>query len=86
MKSIPVDWIKHLPQERQKDFESILRNSSLLFARLNEITTEWERALDADDTTKPQYSSPAWAYLQAHKNGNREMIKKLKDLISFTQG
>lgn len=83
MKNIPLDWLMHLPPERKEDFEKTLRNNSLLFSRLNAIIEEWERQLNVSETTKDQYLSPTWSHLQAHKNGNREQLKKLKDLISF---
>lgn len=85
MKPIQIDWIRHLSDpQRQIDFEKTLRNNTLIFARLEEILNEKERSVLSEETSKSQYSIPAWSELQAHRNGNREIIKWLKDLISFT--
>lgn len=82
--NLSTSWTRHIQdQDRREDFEKVLRNNSLLFKRLNEIAQEWEASLNSEETSKDQYQSPAWACLQAHRNGSRETIKKLKDLISF---
>lgn len=83
MKPLQLDWLKHLPLERQKGFEELLRNNPLIFARLHDILSEWEQVVASEETSKDQYETGSWAMLQAHRNGNREIIKKLKDLISF---
>lgn len=84
MKPIKLDWIKHISDpQRREDFEKTLRNSTLIFTRQNEILDEWERVLLNEETKKDQYSFGSWQCLQAHRNGNREIIQKLRDLISF---
>lgn len=82
--NLPLSWTRHLAdQDRREDFEKVLRNNSLLFKRLNQIAQEWEAALNSEEASKDQYLSPSWSHLQAHRNGSRDTIKKLKDLISF---
>jgi hypothetical protein len=83
MKPLAINWTKHLSEERKEDFEKTLRNNTLIFDRLKAILEEWDTDILNMQTTKSQYGSPSWAALQAHLNGNREMLKKLKDLISF---
>ena len=83
MKPLKLDWTKNLPPERKQGFEDALRNSTLVIDRLRQIMNEWEQSLLAEETTKDQYSSPSWAMLQAHRNGSREIIKKVRDLTDF---
>lgn len=84
MKALQVDWTKHLTDpDRREDFEKTLRNNTLIFKRLTDIITEWEQVILSEDRSKTQYQSPAWSELQAHRNGNLETLKKLKDLISI---
>jgi len=84
MKPLQTDWLKHLSEpDRRESFEKTLRNNTLVFARLQDIITEWEETILRQETKPDQYSVANWAELQAHRNGNREIIQKLKDLISF---
>lgn len=85
MKPLQTDWIKTLPVERREDFEKLLRNSTTVFHRQLEILSEWENAILSEERTKTQYEIANWDKLQAHRNGNLEIIKKLKDLISFAK-
>lgn len=84
MKPLLIEWTKHLSDPDQKEnFEKTLRNNTLVLARLRDIVDEWEQTILREETKSDQYSTANWAMLQAHKNGNREIIKRLKDLISF---
>lgn len=83
MKPLPLAWTKDLPAERKGDFEKTLRNNTLLLKRQLEIITGWENTILSEERSKTQYQTPAWRELQAHRNGNLEIIQKLKDLISI---
>jgi hypothetical protein len=84
VKPLKLDWTKHLHDpQRKEDFEKTLRNSTLILDRLRTIMTEWEQSILAEETSKDQYTSGSWAMLQAHRNGNREIIKKVKDLTDI---
>jgi hypothetical protein len=84
VKPLAINWTKHLSDpQRKQDFEGTLRNNTLVFDRLKAIIQEWDTAILDMQTTKAQYASPAWSHLQAHLNGSREMLKKMKDLIDF---
>lgn len=81
---IHLDWVKNSESDKDKeDFESILRNNTRIFRRLSEILTEWEDSLNRQERGKDQYETPNWDKLQAHRNGNIEILQKLRDLISF---
>jgi hypothetical protein len=84
MKPLAINWTKHLSDpQRKEDFEKTLRNSTLVLDRLKAILTEWEAQLAAEGSTKDQYSSPAWSHLQAHRNGERGTLKKVRELLDF---
>lgn len=84
MKNLDMAWVRDAKTEDQKkDFEQYLRNNTRLFDKLNAIMDEWEDALDKQERSKDQYDVTNWQALQAHRNGNVEIIQKLRDLISF---
>jgi hypothetical protein len=80
-KSIPVDWIKHLPRDKQAKCEETLRASQTLVERLIEIVQEWETDLNKQETSGDDYTTPAWSHKQADRNGQRRTLKKLIDLL-----
>ena len=84
MKPLLIEWTEHLDTaEKRENFEKTLRNNTLIFARMQDILNKWEASILREETTKDQYATACWPQLQAHRNGNRETIKKLRDLISF---
>lgn len=84
MKPLKIDWTKHLQDPDKKEaFEKTLRNNTLVIARLRDIVDEWEATLLNEETLPNQYSVANWTELQAHRNGNREMIKRVKNLLDF---
>lgn len=87
MNRLSVEWTKHLQDPARKEgFEKALRNNTLIMDRLYDILTEWERGVLAAETSPAEYDAASWSHKQAHRNGNREIIKKLKDLVGFTKG
>lgn len=84
---LPLEWTKNLKTDQEKqDFESLLRNSTRVMSRLRSILDDWEKELTQREYAPNDYDSPAWGYKQAHRNGERSRIKKLKDLLSFLKG
>ena len=79
-------WTQHLkdPRDQEKFKEQVILSVEVL-RRLKDILTEFEDSLTRTETTVNVYSSPSWAYEQAHKNGNRETIQKVKQLIDIDQ-
>lgn len=77
---IDMKWLKGVEPEKKAEFESLLRNSSLVLNKLSDIL----HALDdgAEKSTKADYNSPSWAFLQADTNGYR---RALKDVLSLIQ-
>lgn len=81
-----VEWTKHLPSEDEKqDFRRKVQGSKIVLDRLVALLEEYEQTLDRVETNIENYSTPSWDYRQAHKNGNREMIYRIKKLVNLDQ-
>ena len=79
-------WTKHISDpEQKKKFEDTIRASTTLTQRLLEILEEEERALDQLTMSSQDFDSPAWAYKQAYRMGEKARLKKLRDLFNFAQ-
>ncbi len=79
-----VEWAKHLRSAKEKeDFEHYVLGSKALLNRLKDIVEEKEKALDRSELSIETYSIPSWDYRQAHKNGNRESLQWLKQLVDL---
>ena len=82
--NLSLEWTNHLKSEDEKErFESLVRNSTQVLSRLSDILLDREAAILKQEVLVADYDSPAWPYKQAHRNGARSELKKLKDLLSF---
>jgi hypothetical protein len=84
--SISLEWFKNVPQDKRKDYETIIRNSTIMARRLLELCDEWEEDLNRSESKITDYDSPSWGAKQAHRNGDRSRIRKLRELFSFLHG
>lgn len=86
MKQLSLEWTKHIRDpQKKKDFETTIRNSSVIVDRLREILIEWDQEI-SNSQIKDDFNEPAYAYHQAAYNADRRRIKKLIDLLSFNKG
>lgn len=84
MKALDSRWTRNKPTpETRKDFESIVRNSTLLLTRLKEIIEEREREINEKAFTEKDFDTPNWALRQASRTGRLGELKAFKDLIPF---
>ena len=81
-----IDWTKHIqdPEEKSRFVNQIYSARSVL-ERLYQILCEKEEDLDRSEVNIKVYELPNWAERQAHKNGNREVLRELKTLINLDQ-
>jgi hypothetical protein len=86
MKRISLEWLKGIPEDKRASFEEVLRNSSQALSRLYDMLSEREEELTRQESNIGDYDTPNWAVRQAHRNGERSQIRKLKDLLSFLKG
>jgi len=84
MSGLLMEWTNHLQDPQKKeDFEKTLRNNTLIFDRMNAILDQWEADINKMDRGKEQYKQAGWMPYMAHRNGNKEIIQRMRDLISF---
>lgn len=84
MPNLDSRWTQQIRDpEARKDFEVIVRNSTLLLTRLKEIIEESEREVQKSSLTLDDFKDPNWSHKQAFKNGELTVLKKFKDLIPF---
>lgn len=74
-------WTSHLKGSDKENFESVLNNSRMLLDRLKTILEQEEAAVDNSDTSIEDFEEPNWAYKQAFRNGQRNILKKLYTLV-----
>jgi hypothetical protein len=82
-RGIPSDWIKSLPEAERVEFEKSLRHSTTVLTRLQQIVDEKLFAIEREENSTVIYDTPSWAYKQAHLNGERSGLTKIKNLLSF---
>lgn len=78
-------WTRHLEDPQAKErFEQELFHSNVV-PRFLDLLDGLERELEVAERNISAYDNPNWAYRQAHCNGNRQMIAKIKTLFDFDQ-
>ncbi len=83
MKALSTEWFIGITPDRKEGFELAVRNSTIALRQLATILDKWEEDLNSAESKIADYDTPAWAAKQAHRNGDRSRIRKLRDLISF---
>lgn len=81
-----LDWTKHLsdPEDAAR-FQNTVLGAKPVLNRLKDLLTEYERSLDRSEMDVTTYESPNWDYKQAHKNGYRACLNRIKELINLDQ-
>jgi len=81
-----INWTKHLkdPVEVER-FKTYVKSSKLAFDHLIKLLEEKEAAINSEERSLSSYDNPNWAYRQAHRNGSREMLGFLKNLVDLDQ-
>ena len=83
MKRLSVEWFRGVENEKKEECEKTIRNSVYVLSRLQAIIKEWENELDLVECKISDYISPSWDVRQAHRNGDRARIRRLRELLSF---
>lgn len=83
-KAISLEWTRSYSTEKErKDFEKTLRNSLTVLSRLYDILDEKEQSIEKQNINPKDFDVPNWAYKQAYRNGQKSVLKDLKDLFNF---
>ena len=78
-----AEWFYQVPEDKRPQFESNLRICSPLGYQLLRLCDKWEQELNSAESKISDYDTPCWDVKQAHRNGDRARIRKLRDLLSF---
>ena len=81
---LSADWTKHLKDSKEKkEFEGIVKTSSFLLQRLANLISEYENEISKTEMKLDAYDSPSWACKQAHLNGRRQSLNRIKELVTL---
>lgn len=80
-------WIQHLPKEERESFkQAVLAESrNVALRRLRDLISNKRLIIENEECNTINYNQTNWAYLQAHNNGARQMLKMLEDMLSFVE-
>lgn len=79
-------WTKHIKDPEEKaNFEKSIYNAISVLDRLKQIIAEEEQALNRSELDPSVYDKPNWEYRQAHKNGIRQALDRIKKFIDLDQ-
>jgi hypothetical protein len=82
-KSFSLQWTKGVPDEDKESVEKAIRNSTTALGQLKGILEERLAELRRLEAREADYDNPAWAYKQAHRNGEVLSLLKTLELLSF---
>lgn len=79
---VKTEWLRGLSPQEQDRFKNNVLSSKIVLDKLIEICYNIHKSLDK---VSYDYDSPAWAYKQAHVNGQKEMLEKIISLCTLTE-
>lgn len=82
-KGLDSRWFKGILPEKKAEYEAILRASTTLIDRLKEMLTDRIKEVHQAQLSMDDYSTPSWAFKQAHRNGREQELRAILTLISF---
>ncbi len=81
--SVPLAWLKNVKDA--DSFGELLRNNTQLFTVFRGILDDMYEELERGESSLEDFT-PEWAYKQAHRNGQRTTLRRLKELTDFIEG
>jgi len=79
-------WTKHLKSEEEKTkFKNSVLGSRVVLERLQELINEIEDEQTQIERSPKLYDMPNWDYRQAHLNGFKDCLLKIKKIITIDQ-
>lgn len=85
MRGMSTEWFVGIPADRKESYEQTIRNSGIALRQILVLCDKWEEDLNSAESKLSDYDTPSWEAKQAHRNGDRSRIRKLRDLLSFLQ-
>lgn len=79
-------WTKNLKtEEEKKRFESSLISAKPILQRLADMLSEEEETISRAEILPEVYDTANWSHLQAHRNGQKSILRKIRQLINLDQ-
>lgn len=83
----PYDiWTRHLHADRKEEFEALVQNSTIVLGRMKTILHEQLESTLVSEETEGDFDTPAWAYRQAYRNGERAGLRRALRLLAHIKG
>ena len=79
-------WTQGLPNKEEVTKHIFNQNRTLVLIRLVQILKERLKTIESQETTQEQYGTSNWQALQAHRNGQRQELMTILDLLKFVEG
>ncbi len=76
-------WYRHLPKDQQEERKNLVKSNKIVLDFLGEIL--YNMSIDEDKTSSLDYDCPSWAYKQAHINGFKDALDKVRKLIHIKE-
>lgn len=83
VKPLSTAWTQGLQGQAKTDFESMVRNSTLLLRRLSEIIEEKKTAISKQTYSIDDFKDPSWSHKQAFRNGELSQLSKFLEIINL---
>ncbi len=82
-KPLSLEWTRHLPENERQAFAEYVKSCRPVLSRLYDLISEKHNSLEKRTSTLESYTSPSWAYQQAHFNGMDEFARRVLELLEF---
>lgn len=79
-------WTQHITDDKEKvQFQASVIHSKWILEHLTLLLDKMEEGLEQQELSPRAYDQPNWDYRQAHANGFRQCLQKVKSLITLDQ-
>lgn len=79
-----IGWTKHIQDEKEKvDFQNSIWGSKRVLDRLKVLIEMEESAIENTERDIKSYDSASWSHKQAHKNGLRQGLSIIKQMVDL---
>jgi hypothetical protein len=82
-RGIPLIWFQGVRPEAKSDFEGLLRNSSVVLSKLQEILESHLAVITETEESEEFYNDPNLTHRMAFNRGQASALKTILTLIDF---
>lgn len=74
-------WFRGLNEQERVKMKETLENSHFLLDKLFEIC--YNIGIELEEISIGDYDNSSWSHKQAHRNGELEMLRKIKKILEL---